>query len=147
MQFCFIRSSLTGLHFPSTCFALVLHRQPIRTEYPNHTVFSLDLQLHISDEWFTSGTLTSCNDEHDRPNVAQYIYILWKLHEPNNWIVFFQFPTFLFQTTNTNRVSKSYSVLIGWFWERAIKLVLRNYSSVIPDIINWLVSACESLTL
>jgi hypothetical protein len=43
------------------------------------------------------------------------------------------------QTTNTNRVSKSYSVFIGWFWERAIKLVLRNYSSVIPDIINWLI--------
>jgi hypothetical protein len=64
-------------------------------EWPR-SVLNIYLQLHISDEWFTSGTLTSCNDEHDRPNVAQYIYILWKLHEPNNWIVFFQFPTFLF---------------------------------------------------
>ena len=36
-------------------------------------VLNFYLQLHISDEWFTTGTLASCKDEHNRPNVAQYI--------------------------------------------------------------------------
>ena len=42
------------------------------------------------------------------------------------------------QTTNKNTVSKLYSVFIGRFYERAIKLVLRNYLSVRLDTMNLL---------
>jgi len=43
------------------------------------------------------------------------------------------------QTTNKNTVSKFYCVFIGRFWERAFKLVLRNYLIVTSDIMNLLI--------